>query len=51
MSFLLYWIECHKQVRHSPLIPVKQNTRETLEYNTESCGLDWQSGSILSTGY
>lgn len=34
-SCLLYQIECHKQVRHSPLIPVKQNlTRETLEYNT-----------------
>lgn len=35
VSCLLYQIECHKQVRHSPLIPVKQNlTRETLEYNT-----------------
>lgn len=35
VSCLLYQTECHKQVRHSPLIPVKQNvTRETLEYNT-----------------
>lgn len=35
VSCLLYQIECHKQVRHSPLIPIEQNlTRETLEYNT-----------------
>lgn len=35
MSCLVYQIECHKQARHSPLIPLKQNlTRETLEYNT-----------------
>lgn len=47
---LPYQTECHSQVRHNPLVPVKQNLAgETLECRAMWVGL--ADEIILSTGY